>query len=140
MKLLPGLLQNLIDSLDEHHLETKKHFTDSKIFNLMKQICLFPYSLLHYIRKLKIDKFSSRSDFFSTLNKEYISICTTKEQKLLGFICKKMGKYFVIYLKTDVLLLSDVFESFKNRCIDKYNVDPCYYYTGFVVGCKVEIY
>ena len=37
-----------------------------------------------------------------------------------------MGDYHDLYLKTDVLLLADVFEKFINRCLEYYRLDPCH--------------
>jgi len=33
-------------------------------------------------------------------------------------------------LKIDVLLLSDVFEKFRDVCVKAYNLDPAYYFTA----------
>jgi hypothetical protein len=41
-----------------------------------------------------------------------------------------MGGYHDLYLKSDVLLLADVFENFRNVCLKAYNVDPCHFYTS----------
>ena len=41
-----------------------------------------------------------------------------------------MGDYHDFYLKTDVLLLADVFEEFINTCIDYYGLDPCHYFSS----------
>ena len=39
-----------------------------------------------------------------------------------------MGDYHDLYLKTDVLLLANVFEKFINTCFDYYGSDPCHYF------------
>ena len=41
-----------------------------------------------------------------------------------------MGDYHDLYLKTDVLLLADVFEKFINTCLDYYKLDPCHYFSS----------
>ena len=43
---------------------------------------------------------------------------------------KNMGDYHDLYLQTDVLLLADVFESFRTTSLENYKLDPCHYYTA----------
>lgn len=66
------------------------------------------------------------------------------------FTLKKYGKqtfnmismedYHVLYLKTGVLLLFDVFENFKELCLDVYHLDPAHFYTspGLVWGAMLK--
>ena len=42
---------------------------------------------------------------------------------------KALGCYHDTYLKTDVLLLADVFETFRNTCLKNYRLDPTDFYT-----------
>ena len=41
-----------------------------------------------------------------------------------------MGDYHDLYLKTDTLLLADVFEEFRNVCLENYELDPAWYFTS----------
>ena len=43
------------------------------------------------------------------------------------FAVKTMGDYYDLYLKSDILLLIDVFENFRKTCLQNYKLDPCYY-------------
>ena len=41
-----------------------------------------------------------------------------------------MGEYHNLYLVSDVLLLTDVFENFRKTCMQCYKLDPCHYFTS----------
>ena len=41
-----------------------------------------------------------------------------------------MGEYHDLYLKSDVLLLADVFKSFRKTCLQYYKLDRCHYFTS----------
>ena len=41
-----------------------------------------------------------------------------------------MGDYHDLYLVSDVLLLTDVFENFRKTCMQYYKLDPCHYFTS----------
>ena len=44
------------------------------------------------------------------------------------FSCKTLGDYHNLYLKSDVLILADVFETFRKTCKEYYNLDPVHYF------------
>ena len=49
-------------------------------------------------------------------------------QKVWNTIDKKnLGCYHDIYFKTDVLLLANVFETFRNACLKHYKLDPAHF-------------
>ena len=46
------------------------------------------------------------------------------------FDIKNLVKYHDLYLKTDVLLLCDVFEKFIDVCLECYGLDLCHYFSS----------
>ncbi|XP_074028853.1 uncharacterized protein [Leptinotarsa decemlineata] len=46
-----------------------------------------------------------------------------------SFSCQTLGQYVDLYMKTDILLLADVFEKFRASCLRTHNLDPAHYFT-----------
>ena len=44
--------------------------------------------------------------------------------------CADIGDYRDLYVQTDTLLLEDVFEKFREKCIEIYGLDPSYFYSA----------
>jgi hypothetical protein len=67
--------------------------------------------------------------FYSVLNDEHVSDGDYDHATRVfeAFNCQSMDD---LYLKSDVLLLADVFENFRNVCLKAYNLDPCHFYTS----------
>ena len=99
---------------------------------LRKGVCLSIRLHLDKFDKFDEEKLPPKHEFYSKLNNEQINDEDYKHANNVWnkFEIKNMGEYHDLYLKTDVLLLSDVFESFRNICIKNYDLDPCWYYTA----------
>ena len=67
--------------------------------------------------------------FYSNLNLEDVSDEDyVHAQKVWDvFEIKNPGKYHDLYVQSDTLLLADVFENFRNKCLEKYQFDPVYF-------------
>ena len=67
--------------------------------------------------------------FYSDLNLEDIAIKDYAHvQKVWGVNeIKNMGEYHDLYVKCDTLLLADVFENFRDKCIKIYELDPAHF-------------
>ena len=46
------------------------------------------------------------------------------------FGCKTIRDYHDLYNVSDVLLLADIFENFRDVCMDNYKLDPAWYFTS----------
>ena len=46
------------------------------------------------------------------------------------FKINNLGDYHNLYVKSDTLLLSDIFENFRNKCFETYELDPAYFMTS----------
>ena len=49
---------------------------------------------------------------------------------MLKEYCTDMGDYHDLYVQTDTFLLADVFEKFRDKCIEIYGLDPSYFYSA----------
>ena len=74
----------------------------------------------------------SKDEFYSLLTADHITEEQYKHAQNVWntFNTKPMGDYHDLYLKSDVLLLSDVFEDFRKTCLQYYKLDPCHYFTS----------
>ena len=76
--------------------------------------------------------YQRKKNFIYVLNNEHISDEDYKHTQNVWntFSLKNMGEYHDLYLKSDILLLADVFENFRKTCLEYYKLDPCHYFTS----------
>ena len=96
-------------------------------FGLERRKGIFPYEWFDSIDKLNETTLPPRETFYSKLKQSGI---TDKEYKQATDCwndtgCKSIKDYMMLYLKTDVLLSIDVFESLRVKCLEYYEIDPC---------------
>ena len=117
----------------------KKNFNDTmwflacdEKFHLMVRKGVYPYEYMDGWEKFEEAGLPPKDAFYSGLNMKGISdqdyehaqqVWNTMEKKALG--C-----YHGTSLKTDVLLLADVFETFRNTCLKHYKLDPAHFYNA----------
>ena len=130
-KFMASSLDNLVKNLGVKKLvETKKEFGDG--IELLSRKGVYPYDYMNGVKRFDEKCLPSKEKIYSKLNDCGISDDdyehTQKVWKEFGI--KNMGEYHDLYLKTDVLLLADVFEEFRNVCLSNYKLDPAWYYTS----------
>ena len=131
-QFMSSSLDNLIKNLpDEAFKYTKQEFKKEQ-FNLMKQKGIYPYDHMDSFDRFNETKLPVQQDFYSILNNEHISDEQYKHAQNVWdtFNLKTMGDYHDLYLKSDILLLADVFENFRKTCLQYHKLDPCHYFTS----------
>jgi len=110
---------------------TSEHFKDDEQFLLMTEKGIYPYDYITDFNKLNERRLPSRKEFFSKL---YSSDCNDEDydraiKVWIKFKCKSLLDYHNIYLVSDVLLLTDIWENFRSVCLKNYKLDCEYYLT-----------
>lgn len=108
---------------------SKREFKNNK-FELMKKKGVYPYYFMDFVDKFEEQQLPSKNDFFRLLTDDGISEEQSQHaQKVWNtFGLKNMGEYHGLYLKSDILLLVDVFENFRKTCLQYYKLDPAHYF------------
>ncbi|CAB4024903.1 Hypothetical predicted protein [Paramuricea clavata] len=78
------------------------------------------------MKKLDETRLPPKEDFFSSLTNEEISNedYARAQEVWKGFECKTLWDYSEVYLKTDIDLLTDIFEDFRKMAKNTYGLDP----------------
>ena len=130
-QFMSSSLEKLVNNLPREAFKyTSQLYKDNEL-DLMARKGVYPYDFMDSFYKFN-EKLPSKEDFYSILNDEHITDDDYKHAKNVWntFNLKNMGEYHDIYLKTDVLLLADVFENFRKTCFEFYKLDPCHYFTS----------
>ena len=121
----------LVKNLERKKFVNLAKYCGGKKFDLLLRKGVFPYDYFDGPSRMEDTSLPPREDFYSKLNDEHISQEDYEHAKEVWkvFECKTLKRYD-IYLKSDVLLLADVFESFRDICVEHYSLDPAWYYTS----------
>ena len=78
------------------------------------------------------ERLPSKEKFYNILNDKHITDEEYEHAKEVWktFDLRDMGEYHDLYLVSDVLLLTDVFENFRSHCLNYFKLDPCHYFTS----------
>ena len=130
-KFMASSLDALCKNLSrEQFREMNKVFKSDTDLLIRKGV--YPYDYMDSFDKFNETKLPPINEFYSKLydsnvdKKDYAH--AQKVWSHFGF--KNMGEYHDLYLKTDVVLLADIFENFRDVCLKNYKLDPAWYYTS----------
>lgn len=127
-RFMASSLEKLASYLDAYPILESQFNTDT---TLLKRKGVFPYGYMSTWEKLDEKRLPACEAFHNDLTDTPITDdeYTHAQNVWREFKCETIGEYSDLYMKTDVLLLADVFENFRSSCIANYGLDPAHYYT-----------
>ena len=128
MQFMNSSLDSLVKNLSNNDFKYLSEEFSGDLWKLVKQKGVCPYEYMDSFKKFSEIKVPGRCKFFSFLKDECIS---EKANNIWNvFKMNTMGDYHDLYLKTDVLLIADVFEKFISTCLDYCGLDLCHYFSS----------
>ena len=131
LKFMSSSLGALVNNLPRDAFNNLlKYFTPEQA-EILKQKGFYPYEYMDKVERFKENKPPPRKAFYSKLSGRGITKTDYKHVWNVWntFNMKTLKEYHELYNITDVLLLADVFENFRDLCLKNYGLDPVYYYT-----------
>ena len=130
-RFLQTSLANLVSNFQPADFKNTKAIIKSNVL-LLTQKGVYPYDYVSSIDKFSETQLPPKSEFYSKLNNEDIPDSDYKHALNVWntLNCKTIRDYHDLYLKSDVLLLADVFENFRKTCLKHFNLDPAHYFTS----------
>ena len=136
-------LSNLANNLPKDGFYPTKNEFGSNNLELITKKDVYPYDYMDGFDEFKEEGLPSIEKFYSILTGGDISDEDYNHAKNVWeeFKCKTMGDYHDLYLKSDVLILADIFEKFRKTKKENYNLDPAHYFScpGFALDAILKM-
>jgi hypothetical protein len=124
-------LKDVFPNLHDYYQDKWSHLPE-KAFEMLTRKGVYPYSYMNDFERFEETSLPEKSMFYNDLKKKDIS------DKDFAFIhelwdtfqLKTLGDLHDLYMETDVLLLTDIFEEFRNFSLLKYRLDPAHFNTA----------
>ena len=125
-------LDSLVNNLPETAFNNLKRYYTGDKFDLVKRKRVYPYEYMDSLQRFNETKLPPKESFYSRLTEEDISDedYTHAQKVWREFKMEHLQDYHNLHNKTDVLLLADVFENFRDICMRNYKLDPAHYLTA----------
>ena len=122
----------LVNNLQKDAFKNLDRYYTPEQAELIRQKGFYPYEYMDTEEKLNDTKLPPREAFYSRLSGKGISKADYKHALNVWntFNMKTFKEYHELYNETDVLLLADVFESFRDNNLKIYGLDPAHYFTS----------
>ena len=101
-------------------------------YGLLTRKGVYPYKYVNSWDRFNETQLPPIDAFYSNLNMSSISEEDYQHAQRVWeeFGIHNLGDYHDLYLRTDVVLLANVFEAFRDTCLKHYKLDPVHFYTS----------
>ena len=98
-------------------------------FILLLRKGVYPYEYINNWERFDETLLPNKKSFYSNLNMENIDDIDYRRGNHVfkRFKLKNLGEYHDLYVKSNTVLLADVFENFRNTCLKVYELDPAHF-------------
>ena len=143
LRFLNCSLEKLASYLsNENKRILRSHFPNDKEFDLLTRKGIFPYDYITEMNILNERNLPTHDKFYNKMNDTNVSLDDYNHaiNVFNVFKCSTIGEYSDLYLKSDVILLADIFENFRNTLIKTHGLDPAHYFTlpGYTWDCSLK--
>ena len=131
-KFMGSSLEALVNNLPKDVFNNLERYYTKEEAELIKRKGFYPYEYMNTEERFKETELPPREAFYSRLSGKGISKGDYKHALNVWnvFNMKTFKEYHELYNETDVLLLADVFENFRDNNLKIYGLDPAHYFTA----------
>ena len=132
LKFMSSSLGALVSNLPKNGFKNILRYFSKEQAEILKQKGFYPYEYMDKVERFNDTTPPPRKAFYSKLSGSGITKTDYKHvwNVWKTFNMKNFKDYHELYNITDVLLLADVFENFRDLCLKIYKLDPVYYFTA----------
>ena len=125
MQFMNSSLDKLVKNLSDNDFKFLSQEFIGNLLELVKQVGVYPYEYVDSFQKISDGKLPDTCIFLSFFNNDCISEKDYFDNIDMWMLkMKAMGDYHDLDLKTDILLLVDIFEKFISTCLEYCGLDP----------------
>ena len=101
-------------------------------YHLLTRKGVYPYEYINSWDRFEETQLPPIRAFYSNLNMSSISEEDYQHDQRVWkeFGIHNLGDYHDLYLRTDVVLLANVYKAFRDTCLKHYKLDPAHFYTS----------
>ena len=128
---LGTLVENLAKDGKGEFPTLTSYYGDEQQIQLLLRKGVYPYDYMDHECRFEETSLSPSDAFCNKLTDSHISDDDYQHAQKVWktFNMNALADYHDLYLQSDIMLLTDIFENFGNTCMTSYSLDPAHYYT-----------